>query len=153
MKIEKLNALPDLSTLLAESEQEGFRFLRRLVNDYDSNINRFAAAGEALFAVFDAEQCIAIGGVNQNPLGDKTVGRVRRVYVSSSKRGQRIGQMLMNHIEDWSRKHFQSLELFTDTQSASRFYESLGYTRVDIDKVSHTKQISHIEGDRSLRNG
>jgi N-acetylglutamate synthase-like GNAT family acetyltransferase len=139
MKIERIKELPDISNLSAESEREGFRFLRRLIKEFESGENRFDCTGEALFGVFDSGDCIAIGGVNRDPFSSSGTGRVRRVYVSVNRRSEGIGQKLMNQIEIWSRKHFGALTLFTDTDSASEFYETIGYSKVSEEKVSHVK--------------
>ncbi len=46
-RLESLN--PDeFSELLEQSRTEGFRFVQRLVDDYESNRNRFDQPGEVL---------------------------------------------------------------------------------------------------------
>src|SRR5277367_801919 len=51
--------------LLAESEQEGFRFVRRAKEEWLSGMNTFSKEGEALFAVFEKERILAMGGINR----------------------------------------------------------------------------------------
>ncbi|PWW20714.1 hypothetical protein DFO73_1145 [Cytobacillus oceanisediminis] len=51
-KIDHLLIL-DLNSLLAESKSEGFRFLSRLIDEYQSGINTFSDRGEGLFGVKD----------------------------------------------------------------------------------------------------
>ncbi|MFT3883033.1 MAG: hypothetical protein QM703_25700 [Gemmatales bacterium] len=50
--VNRLDDLPidSLEALAKESEHEGWRFLRRLVDEWISGANRFAESGEALFA-------------------------------------------------------------------------------------------------------
>lgn len=43
----------DVSKLVEESEAEGYRFLRRLVNQYEDGTNTFDKAGEVLYGVWD----------------------------------------------------------------------------------------------------
>ncbi|MFD2176927.1 hypothetical protein [Veronia pacifica] len=65
MRIERVYELPSqILSLVNESEREGFRFLTRLKSDFDSRVNTFSKDGEALFAVFEANVLIAIGGIN-----------------------------------------------------------------------------------------
>ena len=52
MVIERLSDLPSesIDALVAESEQAGWRFMRRLAEEWTSGANRFDGAGEAFFA-------------------------------------------------------------------------------------------------------
>lgn len=147
MKIERVTKVPPMTKLLAESKHQGFRFLERLINDFESGANRFEEPGEALFAVFIDSLCVGIGGVNRDPSGNPGLGRVRRVYVSIEHQGNGIGRVLMESIESWSKDHFDALSLFTDTQAASRFYESLGYHSVGEDKTSHFKKLTKTHSE------
>lgn len=141
MIIQKANVLPDVTQLIADSQSQGFRFLLRLVSDFDAKTNRFDKPGEALFTVSIDGENVAIGGINQDPLGQPKLGRIRRVYVSSKHRGMGIGKELMQHIESWSRPYYDVLTLFTDTEAAARFYETLGYEAVNQKRISHSKKL------------
>ena len=141
MNVQRIQRLPEISHLADQSRREGFRFVERLIADFASNENRFDQSGEALFAVFDQQECVGIGGVSLDPAGIARIGRVRRVYVAPSYRGRGVGRLLMTQIEAWSRDHFSSLQLFTDTDEASDFYEALGYEPLGEDKVSHVKTL------------
>jgi hypothetical protein len=70
----------DISHLVAESSMEGFRHMKRLVDEYENGTNRFDKLGEALFMAFDQDRIIGIGGLNQS-LADG-IGRIRRLYIS-----------------------------------------------------------------------
>lgn len=119
MDILRIFELPDLTNLREESGRDGFNFLERLVNDFKNGSNRFSKPGEALFAAFQSQNCIGIGGVNQGPQRQHRYARVRRVYISHSHRGQGVGRQLMQILEDWSRPHFDYLVLNTDTEVAA----------------------------------
>ncbi|GAB7266396.1 hypothetical protein DZJ_29470 [Dickeya ananatis] len=56
---------------------KGFGFLCRLQTEFQSGANNFRLPGEGLFAVFEAERLVAIGGVNQQA-GMPYTGRLRR---------------------------------------------------------------------------
>jgi GNAT superfamily N-acetyltransferase len=119
----------DFSSLVEEGKEEGFRFLDRLVNDYENGTNDFKKPSEALFGVYTNEGIlIAIGGLNIDPYtkGQK-VGRVRRFYVSKNFRRKGIGQILLNKIVNEAKKNFDVLVLHTDTPHASQFYTSFGF--------------------------
>lgn len=139
--IRQIEQLPNIDHLVASSEREGFRFVKRLVKDFDLGINRFQAEGEALFALFDAETCVGVGGVNRDPAGVDAVGRIRRVYISPAYRGGGAGRRLIARIEAWCAGRFDCLQLFTDTAGAAGFYESLGYDLVAAAHCSHTKKL------------
>jgi GNAT superfamily N-acetyltransferase len=142
MNIQRCSQLPEIDHLADASRKEGFRFVERLIAGFESGENQFGRPGEALFAVFDQDVCVGIGGINLAPSGESGVGRVRRVYVVPNYRGRGVGRMLMEQIEAWSRGHFQALQLFTDTIEGSAFYESLGYRRITADGVSHVKALA-----------
>lgn len=55
-----------LAHLVEASKKEGFRFLQRLIDDYNKGTNRFNKPGEILYGVFKADgTLIAIGGLNK----------------------------------------------------------------------------------------
>ena len=64
-----------LAVLLAESEASGYRFVRRLVNEWERGVNRFTRPGEALFAAESGGQVVGVCGLNIDPyLEDPRVG-------------------------------------------------------------------------------
>ncbi|HEU4557113.1 MAG TPA: GNAT family N-acetyltransferase [Longimicrobium sp.] len=130
MTIHPLDPLPTraIEPLADESMREGFRFVRRLLDEHASGQVRFDGLGEVLLGVFDGDELLAIGGVTRDSYGgDATVGRVRHVYVRPSHRGRGVGARLIGALEEHARRHFTALVLRTDTDAAARFYETLGY--------------------------
>lgn len=143
MDIKKIDCLPsEIIDIVLESESEGFRFVRRLVNEYASGGNNFSAEGEALFAVRRNGVLIGVGGVNVQPGGDSSVGRLRHVYISKSARGLGFGKKLISVIESHSRPYFNKLVLFTNFENSIGFYEYLNYRPVNLPKVSHQKKLT-----------
>lgn len=139
MKIEKIRALPgDIHNLANESQADGFRFLKRLVDDFSNGTNRFDGIGEVLLAAREQGHLIAIGGIN-NIDG---VARLRRFYVSKAYRRTGTGRLLLNELEQHAKDVFSELVLFTDTASASRFYQACGYMSVNEAGISHRKRIT-----------
>ena len=144
MVVKKIDHLPDrIGHLVRLSAVEGFRFLKRLVEDFESGENRFDQPGEALFAVLDKGTLLGIGGLNIDPYAETSdVGRIRRFYIDPGYRRIGLGQKLLTAMEVHAKSHFAQLRLYTDTEAAAMFYEHLGYVRVaDIPRVSHLKNV------------
>ena len=137
IKVERIYALPeaDILRLAAQSGAEGFRFLGRLREEWNSGLNRFVGPGEALFGVFDGARLVAIGGVTRS---SKLIGRLRRCYVDREYRRRGIGRTLVVSVLEHARHHFMWVQLRTDTAIGDAFYCSLGFSRVcENPEVSH----------------
>ena len=119
-----------IEPLVAESEEEGYRFLTRLVEDYKEGVNTFSEPGEALYAVKDAQgNVIAIGGVNRFPVpgGDPETGRLQRFYVQADQRRNGAGSLLLKAIIDHASKQFHELTAKTESSKADAFYRHNGF--------------------------
>lgn len=141
-RIEKIVDLPlQLDLLIEISQLEGFHFLHRLKQDFETGENCFNQNGEALFTVFtQKEQLIAIGGLNQHPFHDsEQVGRLRRFYIHPVFRRQCVGHDLLRHAEQYAQVYFHELYLFTDTANAASFYQKMGYEPVDLPNSNFRK--------------
>lgn len=130
--ITAISELPGAFEQLAlASEREGFEFVRRLALEWRSGQNRFDRAGEVLLAVFDAGELAAVGGLNLDPyLDDKTVGRVRHVYVAPGHRNAGVGSQLVRAIMSAGSTHFLRLRLRTANARSNAFYERLGFKKL-----------------------
>ncbi|MDN7246685.1 GNAT family N-acetyltransferase [Planococcus shenhongbingii] len=128
-EIEDLKTV-DVSKLVEESEAEGYRFLKRLVSQYEDGTNTFNQAGEALYGVWDQHgHLIAIGGLNRDPYSNKEgVGRLRRFYISPNSRRQGIGTLLLKKIINHGRDHFKEIVVRTDSAAADAFYRANGFS-------------------------
>ena len=129
-RIVRLNDLHGIAALLAESESSGYRFLRRLVDEWESGVNRFDQRGEALFAAMEEGAVVGLCGLNVDPYSEEpSVGRLRHLYVLRDSRGRGIGGQLVGCVLDAAAGTFDEVRLRTDTEAAS-FYERLGFVRV-----------------------
>ena len=141
MRLEQVNSLSDydLDGLVEDSLSQGYRFVQRLVDEYNSGINRFDKPGEALFVFVHEGQVIGVGGLNIDPYLDRPeVGRVRHLYVNSGYRNLGIGKRLLQRIMEQARLHFALLTLYTDNPIADRIYRANGFVHADgIHKASH----------------
>jgi hypothetical protein len=130
IEIRALETLPvaELRPLAARSELEGFRFLRRMLGEWETGEARFDGPGEVLLGAFDGPALVGIGGLTVDPYGDDpATGRLRHLYVAEPVRNQGVGRGMVRALEEAARGRFRALVLRTDTAAAARFYEALGY--------------------------
>lgn len=127
-----------MDELRREASDEGFRFLDKLVNEWNSEANRFDRPGELLVGAFQNDRLAAVGGLNIDPyLKDITVARLRHLYVLKSVRRKGVASCLVRHLVDKARISFKTVRLFTDTSEAAAFYESLGFARSASSPATH----------------
>ena len=128
--IERVTGAPagTLDDLLVESEREGSRFVRRIVDEWAAGTNRFDRPGEALFAARLGDRLIGVCGLNVDPYAAAAnVGRVRRLYVLSAYRRIGAGRQLVLAVLEAARGRFDVLHLRTTNPVAAQLYESLGF--------------------------
>lgn len=67
LDVQQIAALPaQLRVLEQEAITQGFRFLTRLIGEWESGANRFDEPGECLMAAYLNEQLVAIGRCSRN---------------------------------------------------------------------------------------
>ena len=150
MEIQRLSHLApgELLTLIADSETQGLRFMRRLADEWADGVNRFDRPGEALFFARDGSSVVGVGGLNIDPYADDTtVGRVRHLYVLSAYRRRGIGERLVTAIIDAARGRFSTLRLRTSNPDAARLYERMGFARRPVEAdCTHMLEIAVRSG-------
>ncbi len=142
LEIKQLKALPDTIEDLAKiAHAEGYFMLDKLISKYRSGENTFTLPGEALFGVSEEGVTVGIGGLNIDPyFNSQSIGRVRHLYVHPKFRCRGVGRLLTHKIEEHALGAFSTLQLFTPSESASTFYQKLGYKIIsNSPKVSHAK--------------
>jgi GNAT superfamily N-acetyltransferase len=143
--IEQLVVLPfdDLAALVAESEQAGMRFVRRLANEWAAGANRLDRPCEALFAAWADGRLVGVCGLNVEPYAcNPQLGRVRRLYVLAEFRRLGVGTRLVTAVVALARGRFASLRLRTDSPTAAVFFERLGFCRrTAIPDCTHTLEL------------
>jgi GNAT superfamily N-acetyltransferase len=128
--IARLEQMPSdcLAELVAESEAGGFRFLRRLVEDWVAGRNKFDGPDEVFFAALHGSRIIGVCGLNADPyVAEPGVGRIRRLYVQADYRRSGVGRQLMQAVVTAARGRFRLLRVRTGDEMAARFYEALGF--------------------------
>jgi GNAT superfamily N-acetyltransferase len=138
--ISRLRDVPSdaFKPLAEEGEAEGWRFVRRLADEWYDGTNRFGRPGEALFGAFSAGTLVGVCGLNVDPLaGDPSVGRVRRLFVTRSFRGRGVGRQLVRVVIAAAAGNFHSLRVRTENLEAGRFYERLGFVPIEGPDCTH----------------
>jgi GNAT superfamily N-acetyltransferase len=114
--------------MLAESEAAGYRFLRRVTDEWQSGANRFTRPGEALLVAEMNSRWVGVCGLSIDPyLEDPEIGRVRNVYVLADCRRTGIGRRLVEEAIAMARGNFDWLRLRGEEAGPARLYESLGF--------------------------
>ena len=132
-EFRRIQTLPTdaLAPLRAASTGEGFRFVERLVREWQECNAHFDGPGELLLAAYHGTSIVAIGGLTADPYTDEpALGRLRHLYVRPDARRRGIGKRLVQALERAAQERYGALVLRTDTEIAAQFYEALGYTRL-----------------------
>ncbi|PEY40491.1 GNAT family N-acetyltransferase [Bacillus cereus] len=120
----------EFSHLVQESEEEGFSFLIRLINEFNKT-------GECLYGVFQGDMLIGVGGLNEDPYTkDNKIGRLRRFYISRDYRRIGLGNLLLNQLLCHAEKYFEVIVLHTDTKQGDVFYTANGFVKGGLYKGS-----------------
>jgi len=124
--------------MMDESVRAGYGLIKRTIDDWENGTNRFANPGEKLWGLFLGGDLIGIGGLNRDPYTrESNVGRVRHLYIMEAHRRKGYATLLMDAILHVAKQNFNRLRLFTHNPDAAKFYEKLGFQKVNGDKVSH----------------
>ena len=143
--VERLDEIrPErIDPLVAESEQAGLGFVRRLAEEFASGRNRFDRPGETLFGATLRGRMVGVCGLNIDPYTSAAkVGRVRHLYVLIDHRHLGVGRQLVGEIIRVARESFETLRLRTSNPAAARLYEGMGFRRCDpADDCTHVMEL------------
>ena len=138
-----------LELLQAEAKAEGYGFIERLVNEWESGANRFEGPGEFLSGHMEEDQLVAVGGLNCDPFaGSPEIGRIRRIYVRPAWRNKGIGRALVSALMEEARKSFKCVRLRAENSEAARLYESLGFAPIADPDATHILYFSPPRQDK-----
>ncbi len=128
--IARVDNLPRarFADMLADSETSGYRFLRRVHDEWESAVNRFARPGEALLVAQIHGRWVSVCGLCIDPyLDDPRVARLRNLYVLADCRRNWVGRSLAENVVSLARVNFDKLRLRSPEAGPARLYESLGF--------------------------
>ena len=132
IKIKNTNELSliELQPLLEDSRNQDIVFVDLLINEWIAKINCFNQEGEVLLLAKDDDRVVGLCGLNIDPYHRVSgLGRVRHLYVLSTKRRQGIGSQLIQQIIQQAKSHFELLNLRTNNAEADKFYLAQGFQR------------------------
>jgi ribosomal protein S18 acetylase RimI-like enzyme len=126
---------PDLlSALEADAKADGRIMVSRFIQEWLDGRNRFSQPGEKAYIARRGERICAVCGLNRDPFaGDKSIGRVRRLYVSVKDRRNGIGTAVIEQLMSDARGVYTWVHLRTHDPEAAAFYEAIGFERVQGD--------------------
>ncbi|CAM4335864.1 GNAT family N-acetyltransferase [Acinetobacter pragensis] len=135
ISIRQAEQLPkQIENLAALANQEGYAFIQRLIEEFQSGKNRFDQTGECLLMAYDGNSLVGCGGLNQQ-WGDagveERIGRVRRFYVHPQYRQHGVGKTLLLELEKLAKPYYSALCLNTDQKGAAHFYQKHNYVFVE----------------------
>lgn len=138
LEVTPVESVPgDVGELLTASRIEGYDFVERLVDEWETGSNRFERPGEAFFEVRRDGRLVAVGGLNRDPyLDDPSVGRIRHVYVHPDARRCGVGRLLVSSLVDHARDHFRRVRLRAGPPAAGDFYLRLGFSSTPAEEHS-----------------
>jgi len=91
---------------------------------------------------------VGVCGLNIDPYtSDRSVGRIRRLYVREEFRNIGVGRQLVQAVIATAQSRFDSLRVRTENPEAASFYERLGFRRrVGVPDCTHTLEL-RINGE------
>lgn len=129
--------LPDgFDALRADAAQEGFRFVDRLADEWNSGANRFDRPDEALMFVQADGELAGIGGLSVDPFVPKAL-RMRRFYVRPPFRRIGIGRLLVGALPERTRLSGRDVMVNADTPGGPFFWQAMGFTPNRVDGHTH----------------
>ena len=134
----------DVAELSRLASAEGHAFVARARAEWDSGVNRFDAPGEGLFVALTASDVVGLCGLNADPfVEDPMIGRLRHLYVAPLWRRRGIGRSLVDTCLDLATGHFERVRLRTFDEGAARFYEAIGFRRIEEPDATHAITLRH----------
>ena len=130
-----------LEQLADEAKHQSYKFVDRLVQEAKAGKNLFDQQSECFLGVFVDGQLVGCGGISIDPYADQKIGRLRHVYVLKRVRRFGIASALVRKLIECSKPTFSLIRLRTSDRDADRFYEALGFRRINEENATHSIEI------------
>lgn len=148
MNMTAIIALPiEFHELVRESKKEGFQFLERLQKNWVPDQPHFYREGEIFYLSYDKMILTGCIGLSHDPyLEDKSIGRIRHLYVRPKFRSHGVGRALVEKVFTHAEPYFKTLRLRINETNpkAGIFYEKLGFMRSDRENETHRKSAPFV---------
>lgn len=146
--IRELDGITELDELAVDAEQDGRRMVSQLISEWRTGANHFDQPGERLYAAMLGDRVAGVCGLNRDPYAeDESIGRVRRLYVSSRYRRMGIASALIARMIRDAATPFRFLQARTYEKEASAFYRSCGFAEVVGDEFcTHRIELTERSG-------
>ncbi len=126
----------DISALRSDAAHEGYRFIERLIDEWEADIKRFDKPDEALLVARHDRMIAGIGGVTEDP-SDHTALRMRRFYVRPAYRRCGVARELATALIAEAIKTGRPLFVNAGTEAAPLFWESMGFSPIENPRHTH----------------
>ncbi|MGI9408208.1 MAG: GNAT family N-acetyltransferase [Hyphomicrobiaceae bacterium] len=134
----------ETADLVSDARAAGFRFVDRLTREWETGENRFDRQGEKFLGVSLHRTLVGMGGLNIDPYAkDPGIGRIRHLYVLSTRRRSGIGSLLLTRLLDGAEQHFKRIRLRTAETTPDAFYTAHGFRPSDEVNASHELILVH----------
>lgn len=130
----------DLGELRRDATLEGYRFIERLHEEWQSGAVRFEGPGETLIVAMADGGCAAVGGLTVDPVVEGAL-RVRRFYVRPAFRGNGLGRRLAGMLLEHAGGSTALLTVNAGTDAASHFWERMGFVPAKLGGITHQRLI------------
>jgi GNAT superfamily N-acetyltransferase len=125
--------LPEgFAALRAEAEAEGHRHMSRLAQEMAGTPAIFTA----LLGAFEDGALVGVDGLTPEP-ADPSAQRMRRLFVTARARRRGVARTLAGALLQEALQHTRRVTVHAGDPEAERFWEALGYERVEGRAWSH----------------
>ena len=132
----------DFSTLRSDAVSEGYRFIERLVDEWNAGSVIFDKPGEALLIARCDNAIAGVGGVTVDP-SDQAALRMRRFYVRPKFRRHGVARELAGVLIADALRTGRRLNVNAGTETAAVFWQTMGF------RLSPSSHHTHVWGQAS----
>jgi GNAT superfamily N-acetyltransferase len=117
---------PGFEVLRYAADDEAFRMLGVLAEEWANGTGRFDGPGEMLVAALDGPVLAGVGGMSRDPV-DAAALRMRRFYVYPPYRRRGVGRAMARFLLERPEVDGRAVTLNAPHAEAARFWQALGF--------------------------
>lgn len=131
-----------IDALRTTAVTEGYTFLDRLVEHWESGKHGFGHPGEKLIGAYDGTTLIGLGCLTQDPqTDDQRAGLIRHFYVLPNYRRHGVGREIVDEMTKGATDHFDTVRSSTTSKGAAKFLQALGFETSPTQEGGHTLRL------------